>query len=634
MRRSVCAPLAVFMLTLFPSAGSVFAAPPTADQALRLEPIQKDAVDYEIPTEGEIKTCTIKVEKFGNGTGWVVRGPMGQTLRQFIDTNGDNKVDCWCYFKDGIEVYRDLDSDFNEKADQYRWFQFGGTRWGVDKNEDGRIDSWHVISAEEVAAEVVEALKTRDTGRFGRLLITEAEMKELGMSPSQIQEIEAKLSAAPTKFRTISSQQRSLNNQTTFLNFGATKPGIVPAGVGGSKKDILVYENAAAMCETGGRHHQVFLGSIVRVGNVWRLVDTPQLPDGDEIASSGFFFQASLNRRDVPTGETGGEAPDTKTQQVMAELDRIDREIAKASPKERTTLQRKRFSLLEGLAANAEDAAGRAMWMQQLVDTLSASVQSGIYPEGMERLQALENQFSKSAQDRDLLAYVTFRRLSAGYSLDLQAPKANFNKVQEKWLENLEGFVSEFPGAPDAAEAMLQLAVAQEFAGEDDKSLSWYGKILQDFPSSSAARKAQGAKTRLESVGKRISIQGPGVNGERVSLDDLRGKTVLIQYWATWCEPCKNDMAQIKQLLAKYGNRKFAVLGVNLDNDRTQLVNYLKRERLPWLQVCEPGGLDGRLANEMGILTLPTMILVDPQGQVLSRNITVMELEAELKKLP
>ena len=55
--------------------------------------------------------------------------------------------------------YRDIDADFDNKADQYRWFNTGGTRWGIDKNEDGRIDFWQVISAPEVAEELVWALK-------------------------------------------------------------------------------------------------------------------------------------------------------------------------------------------------------------------------------------------------------------------------------------------------------------------------------------------------------------------------------------------------------------------------------------------------------------------------------------------
>src|SRR5207253_2260543 len=85
---------------------------PTVEQALKLAPIQKD-VEYDIPTAAEIAKCAIKAEKVGNQTGWVVRGPSGQILREFVDTNGDNVVDRWSYFKDGIEVYRDIDENYN-----------------------------------------------------------------------------------------------------------------------------------------------------------------------------------------------------------------------------------------------------------------------------------------------------------------------------------------------------------------------------------------------------------------------------------------------------------------------------------------------------------------------------------------
>ena len=78
------------------------------------------------------------------------KGPRGVILRKFVDTNDDNIVDQWSYYKDGLEVYRDIDSNFNGKADQYRWFHTGGSRWGIDTKEDGTIDYWKSISAEEV----------------------------------------------------------------------------------------------------------------------------------------------------------------------------------------------------------------------------------------------------------------------------------------------------------------------------------------------------------------------------------------------------------------------------------------------------------------------------------------------------
>ena len=86
-----------------------------------------------------------------------MRNPQGETLRRFADTNADNTVDQWCYFLDGVEVYRDIDANFNGKADQYRWFHTAGSRWGIDKDENRKIDAWKQISPHEVAEQVVIA---------------------------------------------------------------------------------------------------------------------------------------------------------------------------------------------------------------------------------------------------------------------------------------------------------------------------------------------------------------------------------------------------------------------------------------------------------------------------------------------
>ena len=106
----------------------------------------------------------------------------------------------------------------------------------------------------------------------------------------------------------------------------------------------------------------------------------------------------------------------------------------------------------------------------------------------------------------------------------------------------------------------------------------------------------------------------------------------MIQYWATWCEPAKADMPALKELLTKYG-RSLSVIGVNLDNSPKALSDFLAKNRLPWPQIFEAGGLDSRPANQLGILTLPTMILVDEEGKVVNRNIQIAELDPALKKL-
>ena len=274
------------------------------------------------------------------------------------------------------------------------------------------------------------------------------------------------------------------------------------------------------------------------------------------------------------------------------------------------------------------------MWIRQLADMVSAAVQSGEYPEGVKRLESLFERLKKGGKDEDLMAYVRFRQLMADYGLSIQdASTEEFVKIQTGWLKNLESYAGQYPKSPDAAEALLQLAIAKEYAGEEAEAKKWYGRVVSQFPGSAQAKKAAGARTRLESVGKAISLQGKSPTGGVVDLATFRGKVVLVQFWASWCEPCKADMAALKELLTKYGSAGFNIIGVNLDSRREDMAAYLAESRVRWPQIFEEGGLDSRPANELAILTLPTMILVDQQGKVVHRNVHVAELDRELKRL-
>ena len=618
-------------LALLGSASWATAAAPTVDQALKLVPMQKD-LEYHIPTADEIKSCNVKGEKQGEHSAWVVRDAAGQILRRFVDTNGDNIVDQWCYYRDGIEVYRDIDKNFNGKADQYRWVNTAGSRFGTDDNEDGKIDSWKNISAEEVTYELIRALADQDAARFSRLLLTEAELRSLGLGADREKELAAKLKAAPTEFAALARRQTMVVGKSAWINFGATRPGLVPEGTEGSTKDLVVYENALAMIETGGKHGQVHVGTLVRVGELWRLVEAPQIAEGKtDLAEAGIFFKSPAPKS--PSAAETAASPAGRSQRLLVELEALDKTGDQALTSEaQLKFNTRRADLLEQLAAEATTAEDRAQWISQLADTVSAAAQSGGYPSGVTRLQALYEKLAVDAASKELTAYVKFRYLSAEYAQSIQAPKADFPKIQTKWLADLEQYVSDYPDSSDAAEAMMQLGVAQEFAGQEEDAKKWYNKISARFPTSNPGKKAAGAIKRLDCVGQSIRISGKSSTGQTVDLSQFKGKVVLLHYWATWCEPCVSDIGTIKQLYAKHGAAGFIPLGINLDANNKAVVDFLKTNKLSWPQLLEPGSLDGRLANELGIMTLPTMILIDKDGRVLNRNINMTEVEAEVKK--
>lgn len=632
MQAAVRLKLAIGVILSFVWTGSAAGATPKVEQALGLMPIQEN-VDFDSPGAEQAPRCTISARRIGKTAGWIVQDPNGIVLRQFLDTNGDNVVDQWSYHKDGLEVYRDIDSDFNGKADQYRWFHTAGGRWAIDRNEDGEIDAWKAISAEEVTAEVVAAVALRDPERFVRVVLTEKELESLGVGQEKAEELGKRLDGLAAKFKELLARQSGITSATKWIQFSGNRPGVVPAGTDGSTKDLRAYENVVAIVQTGEQHGQVQIGTLVEVGPVWRVIDVPGLTtDGqDQLASSGFFFRSPLEN----PAKITAPGPSDRTQELLSLLEKLDAATGQAtSPDERARLNARRADVVEQIANQANSPADRAMWLRQLADTVSAAVQSGEYPEGVKRLADLFERLQKSEKDTDLVAYVRFRQLMADYGLSSQtASSEQFVKIHSEWLKGLKRYVEEYPRSADAAEAILQLAIAQEYAGEEESAKEWYEAVVKRYPESSQASKAAGARTRLDSVGKTISLQGKSPSGGKIDLAAYRGKVVLVQYWASWCEPCKADMATLKDLLAKYGRSGFSIIGVNLDSSLDQMAAYLAKSRIPWPQIYEEGGLDSRPANELGILTLPTMILVDQRGRVVSRNIHVAELDRELKKL-
>jgi len=612
---------------------SVAAELPPPEKALKgYVPIQ-GSVEIDNPDAEEAARCKIYTEKVGGTTAIIIDSPDGLRLRSFTDTNGDKYVDQWAYFKDGVEVYRDIDGNGNKAADQYRWFHTGGSRWGLDNDEDGKIDAWKSISAEEVTAEIVAALATRDSKRFLRVALSPTELKALGLGEEKTAALAKLIEGLEQRFTQLAANQKAVAPGTKWMQFSGSRPGVVPSGTDGSKKDLHVYENVVAITETDGKHGQVQIGTLIKVGDGWRAVALPvPAEEGQqEIAAVGLFFNKPPNipQPDVPTS-----VPSDALQKAMAKLQELDAAAASATePTARAEYHAKRADLFEEIVKLSPTAKEKGEWARQCADMVSYAVQFGEYPDGAARLDKLLSQ-AKAGGDDTLVAYITFRKITAEYVPKMQSAGANdFGKVRQEWLDALEKFAESFPKSPDAAEAMLQLGMDHEISGEEDKAKQWYDRIVKEFADTSQAQKAGGAQRRLDSVGNVIRFEGKDEAGKTIDLDSYRGKVVLIQYWASWCEPCKAHMTILKALSTSHDDSKFQVLGVNVDSSLQDMKSFLAQNPLPWQQIHEDGGLDSRPANELGIHTVPTMLLIDQQGRVVNRNVQVAELDTELNKL-
>ena len=254
---------------------------PNLRKAMSLHPVQK-SIDYEIPDRAILAQCKIETYTRNKEEGWIVRHPAGYLLRRFLDTNADKIEDQGSYYRDGLEIYRDLDTNFNNRADQYRWFNQGGTRWGIDSNEDGTIDRWRMLSAEEATAEAVSALAAGDFARLKLVLLSESDLKQLQLD-NRIQDFRRLRNSIKQQFQKI-VQSDQVSRQMQWVRFDGSVPALVPTTTTGSEKELLVYQNVFTLTETKEQTRLFYVGEMVRVGYTWKLMSVPYPQTGQTIS--------------------------------------------------------------------------------------------------------------------------------------------------------------------------------------------------------------------------------------------------------------------------------------------------------------------------------------------------------------
>ena len=128
-------------------------------------------------------------------------------------------------------------------------------------------------------------------------------------------------------------------------------------------------------------------------------------------------------------------------------------------------------------------------------------------------------------------------------------------------------------------------------------------------------------------IGKPLDIQFKAVDGREVNLANLRGKVVLIDFWATWCPPCIKEVPNVKSAYEKLHSRGFEIIGISSDDKKQALLSFVEQNKLEWPQYFEESGGDNKFAQQFGIEEIPTMWLVDKQGKL--REIDAVQNLAE-----
>lgn len=131
-------------------------------------------------------------------------------------------------------------------------------------------------------------------------------------------------------------------------------------------------------------------------------------------------------------------------------------------------------------------------------------------------------------------------------------------------------------------------------------------------------------------VAPEITLKTP--SGKELKLSSLRGKMVLIDFWASWCRPCRAENPKVKVVYDKYKSKGFEIYGVSLDNSKGRWLGAIEQDGLSWKHVSDLKGWKSIAAQKYKITSIPNTYLIDREGKIIAKGLRAYQLDKFLEK--
>ena len=200
---------------------------------------------------------------------------------------------------------------------------------------------------------------------------------------------------------------------------------------------------------------------------------------------------------------------------------------------------------------------------------------------------------------------------------------------------------ADFPKDP-AEEGMAWMSLANAYLAEDrfDEAAAALKKALAvEGLDPQMKQSAEGMLARLDTMKKlkigaeTIEFTTTDIAGKSISPADYRGKVVLLDFWATWCQPCKQEMPNVIALYKENSSKGFDIIGVSMDNNRQALDSYLEENDMKWRQIYDGKGWQAEIGQLYAVSSIPATFLIDKKGKIRYKNLRGDELKEAVEKL-
>lgn len=215
-------------------------------------------------------------------------------------------------------------------------------------------------------------------------------------------------------------------------------------------------------------------------------------------------------------------------------------------------------------------------------------------------------------------------------SEDKEAVLEKFKKLQKDQKEAVNAMLKKLDGA---YVTLVALNFIQDKESNFDTIVQSIEKLEINFPQDSlvmeVAKSYNALKaTMVGATAMDISLKSP--EGTEIALNSLRGKYVMIDFWASWCRPCRMENPNVLKAYSKYKSKGFEVYGVSIDRDAEAWKGAIQQDHISWTQVLDT---DGSVAKQYGVEGIPFTLLLDKEGKIIAKNLRGDALEKKLEEL-